>query len=103
LLQCGNAEGARSLRSGVAFCAAAAVAPSRKSGGAVPAFPDAGRRRRAENGFAVSGTPPRSARAFEGAPGPEEPDAKEHAMKWETPAAIDYRFGFEITLYIANR
>ncbi|HUN92401.1 MAG TPA: pyrroloquinoline quinone precursor peptide PqqA [Burkholderiaceae bacterium] len=28
---------------------------------------------------------------------------EENAMTWETPAAIDYRFGFEITLYIANR
>ncbi|ENO74825.1 MAG: pyrroloquinoline quinone precursor peptide PqqA [Gammaproteobacteria bacterium] len=24
-------------------------------------------------------------------------------MKWETPAASDMRFGFEITMYIANR
>ncbi|MBL8444016.1 MAG: pyrroloquinoline quinone precursor peptide PqqA [Azoarcus sp.] len=24
-------------------------------------------------------------------------------MKWETPAACDFRFGFEITMYIANR
>jgi coenzyme PQQ precursor peptide PqqA len=24
-------------------------------------------------------------------------------MKWETPAAIDMRFGMEITMYIANR
>lgn len=24
-------------------------------------------------------------------------------MKWETPQAIDYRFGMEITMYIANR
>jgi coenzyme PQQ precursor peptide PqqA len=24
-------------------------------------------------------------------------------MKWETPAAIDFRFGMEITMYIANR
>ncbi|MHB1273719.1 MAG: pyrroloquinoline quinone precursor peptide PqqA [Rhodanobacter sp.] len=24
-------------------------------------------------------------------------------MKWETPQAIDQRFGFEITMYIANR
>jgi coenzyme PQQ precursor peptide PqqA len=28
-----------------------------------------------------------------------------HAMKlkWETPTARDLRFGFEITMYIANR
>ncbi|WP_139079446.1 pyrroloquinoline quinone precursor peptide PqqA [Actimicrobium sp. CCC2.4] len=24
-------------------------------------------------------------------------------MTWTTPTAIDFRFGFEITLYIANR
>jgi coenzyme PQQ precursor peptide PqqA len=24
-------------------------------------------------------------------------------MTWTTPQCIDYRFGFEITLYIANR
>jgi pyrroloquinoline quinone biosynthesis protein A len=24
-------------------------------------------------------------------------------MKWSTPAASDMRFGFEITMYIANR
>jgi len=24
-------------------------------------------------------------------------------MKWETPQAIDTRFGFEITMYISNR
>ncbi|MDY7574322.1 pyrroloquinoline quinone precursor peptide PqqA [Actimicrobium sp. CCI2.3] len=28
---------------------------------------------------------------------------KEHHMTWTTPTAIDFRFGFEITLYIANR
>ena len=24
-------------------------------------------------------------------------------MKWETPVAIDLRFGMEITMYVANR
>jgi coenzyme PQQ precursor peptide PqqA len=24
-------------------------------------------------------------------------------MKWETPEAIDFRFGMEITMYISNR
>ncbi|TVO51653.1 pyrroloquinoline quinone precursor peptide PqqA [Denitromonas halophila] len=24
-------------------------------------------------------------------------------MKWETPTAADFRFGFEITMYIATR
>ncbi len=28
---------------------------------------------------------------------------QETIMKWETPAASDMRFGFEITMYIANR
>jgi coenzyme PQQ precursor peptide PqqA len=28
---------------------------------------------------------------------------KETAMQWETPTAIDFRFGFEITLYVAAR
>ena len=28
---------------------------------------------------------------------------KETAMQWETPTACDFRFGFEITMYIATR
>ena len=24
-------------------------------------------------------------------------------MQWQTPTAIDFRFGFEITMYVANR
>ena len=28
---------------------------------------------------------------------------RSHAMKWETPVAVDTRFGFEITMYISNR
>ncbi|MFN4063471.1 pyrroloquinoline quinone precursor peptide PqqA [Azoarcus communis] len=24
-------------------------------------------------------------------------------MKWETPTAVDFRFGFEITMYVAAR
>jgi coenzyme PQQ precursor peptide PqqA len=28
---------------------------------------------------------------------------KENKMAWTTPAAQDMRFGFEITMYIANR
>jgi coenzyme PQQ precursor peptide PqqA len=28
---------------------------------------------------------------------------KENQMAWTTPTATDMRFGFEITLYIANR
>jgi coenzyme PQQ precursor peptide PqqA len=30
-------------------------------------------------------------------------DRQESSMKWETPEAIDFRFGMEITMYIANR
>jgi len=38
----------------------------------------------------------------------ERPDAvrsttKETDMNWQTPKATDLRFGFEITMYIANR
>jgi coenzyme PQQ precursor peptide PqqA len=29
--------------------------------------------------------------------------SKESGMRWETPQAIDFRFGMEITLYIARR
>jgi len=28
---------------------------------------------------------------------------KDISMKWETPQAVDFRFGMEITMYIANR
>ncbi len=28
---------------------------------------------------------------------------EELSMKWETPVAIDMRFGMEITMYISNR
>jgi coenzyme PQQ precursor peptide PqqA len=28
---------------------------------------------------------------------------KEIEMKWETPSYVEMRFGFEITMYIANR
>jgi coenzyme PQQ precursor peptide PqqA len=30
-------------------------------------------------------------------------DQRSNAMKWETPQATDFRFGMEITMYIANR
>ena len=29
--------------------------------------------------------------------------AGDFPMQWQTPTAIDFRFGFEITLYISNR
>ncbi|MDR7149159.1 pyrroloquinoline quinone biosynthesis protein A [Hydrogenophaga palleronii] len=28
---------------------------------------------------------------------------RRHTMQWTTPAFTDLRFGFEITMYIANR
>lgn len=28
---------------------------------------------------------------------------RRHAMQWTTPSYTDLRFGFEITMYIANR
>jgi len=28
---------------------------------------------------------------------------KEIDMTWETPTAVDFRFGFEITMYVAAR
>ncbi len=31
------------------------------------------------------------------------PTYRRFGMKWETPQAIDFRFGMEITMYIANR
>jgi|KBSSwiStaDraftv2_1062776.scaffolds.fasta_scaffold00087_85 coenzyme PQQ precursor peptide PqqA len=38
-----------------------------------------------------------------GIPWPAGRKTKELVMKWETPQAVDQRFGFEITMYIANR
>jgi coenzyme PQQ precursor peptide PqqA len=26
-----------------------------------------------------------------------------HPMQWSTPTAVDFRFGFEITMYVSNR
>ena len=30
-------------------------------------------------------------------------DVKELTMRWETPQAVELRFGMEITMYISNR
>lgn len=30
-------------------------------------------------------------------------NAKETSMQWTTPTATDFRFGFEITMYVAAR
>jgi len=35
--------------------------------------------------------------------GPVSKSTGELFMKWETPQAIDFRFGMEITMYIAHR
>ena len=32
-----------------------------------------------------------------------DPQPRRCNMKWQTPAAQDFRFGFEITMYIAAR
>ena len=32
-----------------------------------------------------------------------KPFRRSSDMKWETPQAIDFRFGMEITMYIATR
>ena len=29
--------------------------------------------------------------------------AEDSIMKWETPTAVDFRFGMEITMYVSNR
>jgi len=43
----------------------------------------------------------------DGGAGPSGPASRqttgELVMKWETPRAIDFRFGMEITMYIAHR
>ena len=31
------------------------------------------------------------------------PATRNRIMKWETPTAVDQRFGFEITMYISTR
>jgi len=34
---------------------------------------------------------------------PTDESKETKTMRWETPRAIDFRFGMEITMYIANR
>jgi coenzyme PQQ precursor peptide PqqA len=46
---------------------------------------------------------PGGLRVGDAATGPNRPELKEHDMRWETPKAVDLRFGMEITMYIANR
>jgi coenzyme PQQ precursor peptide PqqA len=31
------------------------------------------------------------------------PSTRRFTMTWQTPTATDYRFGFEISLYVSNR
>jgi coenzyme PQQ precursor peptide PqqA len=31
------------------------------------------------------------------------PNLEEHTMIWETPAYVDIRLGFEVTMYVYNR
>lgn len=33
----------------------------------------------------------------------DSPPVKGDVMTWQTPAAVDFRFGFEITMYVAAR
>jgi coenzyme PQQ precursor peptide PqqA len=35
--------------------------------------------------------------------GPPFFDQRTLTMKWETPTAVDFRFGMEITMYVSNR
>lgn len=35
--------------------------------------------------------------------GPVDRPTGARIMKWETPQATDFRFGMEITMYVANR
>lgn len=35
--------------------------------------------------------------------GPHMPCKEQSIMRWEVPSAVDFRYGMEITLYIANR
>ncbi len=52
----------------------------------------------------VSRLPSRPPRGRHGSPGSEiDNNWRIDVMKWERPAATDMRFGFEITMYIANR
>ena len=36
-------------------------------------------------------------------PGGRRATFRRQRMQWQTPTAIDFRFGFEITLYVAAR
>ena len=67
---------------------------------------DGGTHENREGGFMMLRVPPsgRSATMLGGggARGRRQ-QPRSHVMKWETPTAIDFRFGMEITMYIANR
>lgn len=52
-------------------------------------------------GFSIrSGT---TVRPHGARPGPRATPQETRPMQWNTPTAIDFRFGFEITMYVANR
>ena len=36
-------------------------------------------------------------------PGTRAHPQENSPMQWQTPTAIDFRFGFEITMYVSNR
>jgi coenzyme PQQ precursor peptide PqqA len=38
-----------------------------------------------------------------GRPAAAPPDRRPPTMQWQTPTATDFRFGFEITMYVAAR
>jgi len=50
------------------------------------------------------GVPPARKIGRGGAPPGRRSDRRRMTiMKWETPEAVDFRFGMEITMYVANR
>lgn len=75
-----------------------AEAPYRKSRGPIHANPAAPGRAVRDSGIQPGAIAPgnrRQRRLFN--------DPRRQTMKWETPTACDFRFGFEITMYIAAR
>jgi coenzyme PQQ precursor peptide PqqA len=46
---------------------------------------------------------PRDEHVLRGSRAASVPPFRRHPMQWQTPTAVDFRFGFEITLYVAAR
>ena len=67
---------------------------ARGAGGASPAGPHENH----EMNFMMLPIQPAPVRADYGAV-----NRRSFNMKWETPQAIEFRFGMEITMYVANR